>query len=534
MRSIASLLGVLGVVCVLFGLTCYVIALFGIVTDPVWIFGNLAIGLVLLITAGVLNFDALRERMSSGETRRAGKYGTSALLSTVLVIAILGMLGYLASRYPKRFDWSDAQVHSLSSQSVNVLNALERDVEVVALFNPLDVAPVKELLERYAYESPRFKIVEIADPNARPDLLQRFEIAPEQIGQGAVRLASGEESTLLQELTEEKLTNAMIQLSRTEVKKVYFVEGHNERAIEGEAGQGKEGFARAADALRNENYAVEELLLASQGQVPSDANAVIVAGATRPLLRQEHTALRDYLEGGGALLVLLEPQVQTDLVEMIAEWGIEAGDDVVVDRGLALFGRATTPFAGQYDPVHAITKDLRETTLFHMVRSVRVADESAGEFQEIVYTGDSSWAERNLERFFSEGSAEFDGDDLKGPVPIAVAGELRFASEDPEGDAAAETESSGGRLVVFGDADFASNELIEAYRNRDLFLNTVNWLLGDIEAISVRPNRSRASRFQPTAEQFQRIHSLSLLVLPQAIAILGGIVWWSRRNPSGR
>ena len=88
--------------------------------------------------------------------------------------------------------------------------------------------------------------------------------------------------------------------------------------------------------------------------------------------------------------------------------------------------------------------------------------------------------------------------------------------------------------MVFGDADFATNELIEAYRNRDLFVNTVNWLIGDVEAISIRPKLSRASRFQLSADQFLRIRSLSLFVLPEAIAVIGVFVWWSRRRAAGR
>ena len=85
--------------------------------------------------------------------------------------------------------------------------------------------------------------------------------------------------------------------------------------------------------------------------------------------------------------------------------------------------------------------------------------------------------------------------------------------------------------MVFGDADFAANELIQAYRNEDLFVNSINWLMGDVEAISIRPNISRASRFQLTQAQFQTIRSLSLFVLPEAIAVLGVFMWWSRRHP---
>ena len=61
-------------------------------------------------------------------------------------------------------------------------------------------------------------------------------------------------------------------------------------------------------------------------------------------------------------------------------------------------------------------------------------------------------------------------------------------------------------------------------------MNSVNWLIGDVEAISIRPAQSRASRFQLSAEQFRTIRWLSLFVLPQAIAILGVFTWWSRRH----
>jgi ABC-type uncharacterized transport system involved in gliding motility auxiliary subunit len=312
---------------------------------------------------------------------------------------------------------------------------------------------------------------------------------------------------------------------------VYFLEGHNERAIEGEAASDKNGYSRAAEALRNENYNVAKLLLAAKGDVPDDADVVIIAGPTRPLLQQERSALHRYLARGGAVMALVDPRAKTDLLEDLEQWGVEIGDDVVVDRQLAVFGRATTPFAQQYSTTHEITRDFRETTLFNMVRSVRANPDSGSSLSEIVFTGAESWAERDLDRFFSEGEAELGGDDLAGPVSIAIAGTVELsAAADDDGAAA---ESKPGRLVVVGDADFASNEMVDAYLNRDLFVNAANWLLGDVEAIAVRPNTSRASRFQPTAEQFQRIRMLSLFVLPQLLAVIGVFTWWSRRHKVG-
>ena len=474
MKRWASLLAPLGLVAIAFGLVSVFLMLAGAPTDLYWIWGNIVVGVILLGISLVASLDALRERMHTGEARRASRYGTTAVLSTLLALAILGLLGFLAQRHPVRFDWSEAGVHSLTDQTHKVLEGLPGDVNVTAFVSAGEVGPVRELLERYAYESPRFK-VEFADPTARPDLVEKLGISPDKLGKGLVRVAIGNDAVELTEFDEEKLTNALVKLTRQGTRKVYFLEGHGERPMKGEGSEGKEGFSRAAEALRNENYQTESLVLGQKGDVPSDAN-------------------------------------------------------VVVDRLQGFFGRAATPFAGEYG-AHPITKGLREVTLFHVARSVRPTDAARSHYTEIVKTSPDSWAERDLEAFFNEGKAELSEADLKGPVSLAVAGKPLIG-----GGASADEKKgeSGPRLVVFGDSDFAANQLLDQYRNRDLFVNSVNWLLGDVEAISLRPNKSRPSRVELSTEQLSNIRYLALFVLPEAIAFLGVLAWWSRRRAPGR
>lgn len=532
-----GLLGWLGAVALLFGLLSLILQLFsGLTTglaftsDLLVIGVNFAVGIVLLGIALASNLDTLRERVRTGGARRAGRYGTSSILNAALGVALLCLLAFLSTRYHKRFDWTESSTHSLTEQTHQVLDGLKEDVKVTAFYSGVAAPPAREILDRYSYASPRFQVT-FLDPQAHPGKVKELGVNESKLGNGLIHLALGGESVQVDQLSEEALTNALVKLTRRTKKKVYLLTGHNERAADGEGADKDQGFKFAREALQNENYVVEPLFLASQKEMPADADVVIIAGPTRPFHPDEHALLDAYMKRGGALLVLLDPRAQTDLYGQLAGWGVDVGDDVVVDQLQGLAGRPQWIFAGEY-PHHAITEDLRDPTLFFMARSVQPKPEAGKAFSALVRSGPQSWADRDLDAFFKDGRAELGPGDMKGPVPLAVAGQLDLAPK-PDGEKPGEEKlpaAKQARLVVVGDSDFASNGLIQQFRNRDFFVNSVNWLLGDVEAISVRPNAARASRIELTQDQFLQLRFLSLFVLPEAIAVLGVVVWWRRRR----
>ncbi len=521
-----ALLGALGAVALLFGVLSAILALFQPVMDAGWVLGNMGVGLLLVGSAVVSSFDTLRERMHSGEARRVGRYGSSALVGSALTIVILGMIAFLSTRHSQRFDWTEQKINTLTDQTIELLGRLDRDVEMTAFFNAADAPPVRDLFDRYAHASDHINL-QFADPNLRPDLIEAYGIEPASLTRGLVRIAVGADHLELDQFSESEVTNALLKLLHNVDRKVYFLEGHNERVFEGEEGDVGVGYAMAVAALRNETYEVEKLLLGAAGDVPADSDLVVIAGPTRPFLDEEHAALRRYLERGGALMVLLDPRAKTDLGQTLGEWGVVVGEDVVFDAKLAIFGQATSPFAARYE-THPITSKLRDPVIFHMARSVTVAEEARGALREIVQTGEDSWAETGLAEWARTGRAKYDEADRVGPISIVVAGNLLLQeASDPE------AEEKSARLVVIGDSDFASNELIGSYQNRDLFVNAANWLVDDTDQISLRPPMSRASRFQMTGPQFMQIQALSLFVLPEAIAVAGVLAWWMRRKRPG-
>lgn len=530
MKRWASLVGWLGAVFLAFGFVSALVELFSsgvVVIDALlaqfaWAAGNFALGLVCVAVALAANAGALRERFRSSEARRASKYGTSAIVGTVLIVALLGLGAYTASTHEKKWDFTEAKLHSLSDQAQQVLGGLSGKLAITALYSPLDQPRAAEFLKKFEEAAPDKVAVEIFDPQNKPGRLRELGISSDQLGAGLVHLKLGSESAQVTELSEEALVNAIVKLTRRGVKKAYYSIGHRERAIEGDPGKQADGFMNAIEALQNEGYQVEPLLLASRADVPDDAQVLIIAGPTQKFHETEHASLTRYVARGGALLVLMDPRAQTDLAPTLEGLGVKVGDDVVVDIE-TLAGSPYAPFAAQYGD-HPITRGFRDAALFVAVSSVKPVTEGGG-LAPLVTTGERSWAETDFESLASQTAQPDAEKETVSFVPIAVAGDSSVTPADGK---------KAGRLVVFGDSDFATNQWFDQFRNRDLFLNSVSWLLGEPEAITIRPRKAGASQLAVSETTLRHIRTAALFVVPEAIAVLGVIAWWRRRRAPGR
>ena len=460
------------------------------------------------------------ENLRSFLGERSTKYGTSTVLASLIFIAILVILNFIAYRHNHRFDLTSERVFSLSPQSVQVLNGLTNDLRMEAFVEGGANPELDDLLRNYASASSRvtFRLI---DPDREPELAERYGVK----SYNTVRISYGEASNQVTQPTEETLTNAIIKLTRSGRQTVCVIEGHGEPDTEDK--ESGHGLASAKAALENENYEVKKVLLASMDKVPDECSAVIVAGPTRPFVSQELPALDAYLRRGGHALFLLSPQKAQELVAFLAPWGVKVGDDVVVDQVVRLFqgpALGLAPLVDTYDATHEITKDFKGRTIFPMTRSVSAATEGKPGLTavELVKTSPSSWAEVDLDGIFQHQQATLGDDDRKGPVPIAVA---VVADLKQMGVA----DGKQARIAVFGSTEFADNQHLEGtYFNRDLFLNTVSWLVGQSDLVAIRPRSVRASRVNFSEREGRAIFYLSVLLLPELLLITGLAVWWRR------
>lgn len=513
MRRSGSLLGVLGLVCLFFGLGAYLF----ILGSHWFVVANLTAGVLAIIAWAAAGWEDVRAVLAQRSTR----YGAGTLVYSVLFLVLLVGLNFVLARHHHRFDVTEAGVYTLSPQSRRVLGRLKEDLVFTAFVEGGRDEQLANLLDSYRYASSRVK-VRMVDPDREPGLAEQMHITTLR----SVHVRYGKESTVVTEPSEEKLTNAIIRVTSTKKKVVYYVTGHGENPLD--AVQDPRGFSAAKEALQNENYEVKELVLPTVNKVPDDASVVVIAGPKRPLRDYEVSALDSYLRRGGRLLAMLGPRQGTKLEKLLADWGVKLGHDIVIDRELRLFQGprlGVTPITKSYG-YHPITEDFRDYTIFPETRSV--SPDATGKkgisATTLVRTGRTSWAETDLDGVFKQHRAALDPNDRRGPISIAVAvtAKLRDMGIDHDGEA---------RLVVVGTPLFADNQNLVATRpNRDLFLNAAGWLVGQEELVSIRPRSIRASRADLTPAQVFNVFFLSVLLLPELLIGAGLAVWWSRRS----
>ena len=85
------------------------------------------------------------------------------------------------------------------------------------------------------------------------------------------------------------------------------------------------------------------------------------------------------------------------------------------------------------------------------------------------------------------------------------------------------------RLVVIGDADFASNSFFPYMSNSDLVLAMLAWLLGEERAPTMKPPIEVLPTVVLTQRQVYGIFIVTVLGLPGMVMAIGGVVWWRRR-----
>ena len=487
------------------------------------------------------------------------------LLQALLFITLFIGLNQLARHNSWRFDLTQLRRHSLSAETRAYLKKLGDGQPVeIRLTNtfpknaPADApanldqanldqinADIAALIREYAYAlepSPAVTLrVENIDVFLRPGDAKRLDLKPNtivfKVGDGLPRTIKLEElyQTKNNQRTaftgEQAFTAAILGVTNPEKTKIYFLTGHGEMDINNITID--RGLTDLHAELRARDYAIDILDLARTPAIPADAKLLLSIGAQTRYEPREQELLRDYMSARAGRIVLCAmpgaDTATTGLEKLLADWGILVDNTWIRDRA------ATGQQPGDGDLIlstfnqHDVTRSLIDNQLrlrFGATRSARPdparATDPGLSVTPLVLTGASAWGEYNYQL---RRNHRFDpAVDLPGPVPVVTAAERVAAKNDLPFSVRV------GRIIAFGNSDFAANGRLRAGANNTFFFSAINWLVERDRSLNIPPRPIEKFQLALTGDQLARLRYTLLFGVPGVFALIGLVVYWTRRK----
>ena len=510
---------VLGFIITLFGLFC------GLALEDfssLYIKIHIFIGLLLLLIGLVI---AVIKTLSRKESFGLFKYVRKSIL-LILLILLLGFVNYFTARSSINWDLTEQKIYSLSEESKKIVKQVVKPFTffVVDSKNSNDREHIKQLFGLYSNENPKITFEFVSVQNARS---VRDYINPSNVNMFYMEYGQGEDKIVgtLGKFEEIEISQAINKITATNSKVVYYLTGHGEPDIQSESELGLKSFG---DTVSNLSYNLVGLLLSSVKKVPEDASLLILASTEKDYLDSEKKLLKDYILQGGKVLILGDPKSKDDFSFLLSDIGIKINSNIVLDQLHILHGASEIGWqiiASEFSN-HQITNGFsasKSPVVFLLASSVGVdRNVDKEKYVNLLSSSKASWGETNFTDLFQKDpKAEFNKEeDLKGPLSLGVA--YNSESSNP-------IYGKNSRVVVYGDIEWARNANLNIYSNKELLVNTVNWLIEDNTNSWVKKT-IRPSRLNPIKRSTFQIMLIMAFLLPEIILIGLLSIWFYRNN----
>lgn len=453
---------------------------------------------------------------------RTAKVGGYSVVLALIVLAILVAVNVLFSVLPSKFtqfDISAAQLYSLTSDTKVVATNLDKDVTIYWITQAGQESTVLDkLLDRYQDLSDLITVVK-KDPDIYPTFAQQY--TDETVVNNSLVVECGDKSRYIsyddiyqvdtasyyttgsvsQSFDGEgQITSAIDYVVSDELPKIYLLSGHGEVTL-------SDTFS---NELTRSNYeTVEDFSLLNVDEIPEDCDALLINAPTSDISDEELTMLRDYVQGGGKLLVLSGPQKEaslTNLDTLLADYDVTVSDGIVVDTDREHYA-FTAPYVLMPDIESSdITDPLTEESSHVIVPIAQgLTVGSNGSVTALLTTSDEAFSKA---AGFAMTTYEKEDGDTDGPFTLAVS----------------ITDSTAEGKIVWVASDYLLDDTYNSYSsgaNLDLVMNGLSWMIGKNDAVSIRAKSLNNSYLTISSSSATVLKVVMIGVIPVCFLLLG-------------
>lgn len=467
------------------------------------------------------------------------------LLVAIIVCIFITLNLIIKNLKLKPIDFTQAKIYSLSDDSKEEVKKVEQNVTIY-YFGYSEEETAVILGNQYHDINDKIS-VKLLNASERPDLAAEYGISSNS---KLVAVASSQRYKVISsddmytydttsyqkiDVTEQKLTNAILDVTIVSKPKVYFLTGHEEEGItEGES------LYPLSQYIINEVNDVAKLDLLSS-DIPEVCDALIIASPVKDFTEIETEKLQTYINNGGKIMWMQDPYIKIrnydpnnfpNMNKILSQFGISFSKGVIIEQSPDNMVAGLPELIIPELTYNEIVKDIYTDGKIIMADAGRINIESSEKLNELNVTA-NTFVKTSEKAIYKEnfnvntyGLTKAEGDE-EGSFVLGATLTKKINDE------------KSATLVAYSNSLFATNNiliigdkqtsLIAQRNNKDILLNSVAFLTNREDSIRIRKDTGMVT-FNTATKTQDTIVKTIIFSIPIFIIILGITVTIMRKH----
>jgi len=436
-------------------------------------------------------------------------------LEIAIALVLFASAEIVMSSFGLTFDLTPEKIYSLSLKAKEALRTVNEDLKItVFVKREGEQGKIRSLLELYTRENHHVKY-DLVNLDRNPGQAKKYDVHSYY----TTVLEYKGKIVKTGYPWETNISPALARLLDIWESLLYFSAGSEENNFFEETGS-EHGFDFARLRLEREGYGLRPFLLKEAASIPEDLRVLIISGPRKDFTEDALNTLRQLIDLGRTIILLLDPVPLPNLEKFLEGYGITLPRRVVADnQGHAQGWDEWTVIVPFINKQHPMASGLTLPAVFPLCRPVNLTVPEDKRSTPLLGTSDTSWAVTEDAKpgdKISSFNSGVDSSDMKGPITVGVVREI------------VSPQDKISKIAVLGNSKFVDNSYIKLLGNGDLFLNTIQWAI-DESTISLREKGFYGRAFNLSAGQFRNLQLLCIF-LPIMTLLLGCIIALLKRH----
>ncbi len=470
-------------------------------------------------------------------------------LTILLVVIILSVFILINAIFKNLnlspIDFTQEKIYTLSEDSKNEIKGIEQNVQMY-FFGYNENSTAVSLGNQYHNENDKIS-VQVITTSERPDLATQFGVSStDQL----VAVSSNQRYKIIEsndmytydsstyktiDITEQKLTNALLDVTIAKKPQIYFLSGHGEYGISSSS-----YMYTLSQYITNEVNDVSTIDLLS-ADMPEICDVLVIANPTKDFQVIETEKIQNYINNGGKIVWMQDPYINikdynesnfTNVNKILSQYGISFSKGIVCEQS------AENMVAGYPDLIiptmsyNEIVKDLYTDGTIIIPDAGKINNASDETLESLGVTA-TQFLKTTSKAFYKESISQNstyltkEANDVEGTFTLGETLTKKLENDKTS------------TLVAFSNVFFVTNVRIQISsqtttpislrNNKDIILNTIAYLSNREDSIRIRKDTGVVTFATATKKQDTIVKSI-IFGIPVAIIIIGIIITIVRKR----